>query len=66
MDNSEPTKLMCDNQNVIKLLENLVFHDQTKHITIIHHFIKDKVAKKEIKSCSCGFIKPKILAKPLG
>jgi hypothetical protein len=27
MDNSEPTKLMCDNQSAIKLSENHVFHD---------------------------------------
>jgi hypothetical protein len=40
MDNSEPIKLMCDNQNAIKLLENPVFHDQTKHIVIKHHFIR--------------------------
>jgi hypothetical protein len=27
MDNSEPTKLMCDNQRAIKLADNLTFHD---------------------------------------
>lgn len=49
MDNNEPTKLMCDNQSAIKLLEILMFHDQTKHVVIRHHFIKDKVAEKEIE-----------------
>jgi len=49
MDNSEPTKLLCNNQIAIKLLENLVFHDRTKHLAIKHHFIREKVAKKEIE-----------------
>jgi hypothetical protein len=40
MDNNEPIKLMCDNQNAIKLLKNLVFHDHTKYIVIKHHFIR--------------------------
>jgi hypothetical protein len=49
MDNSEPTKLLCDNQIAIKLLENLVFHDRTKHLAIKHHFIREKIAKKKIE-----------------
>jgi hypothetical protein len=49
MDSSEATKLMCNNQNAIKLSENPMFHDWTKHITIKHHFIREKVAKKEIE-----------------
>jgi hypothetical protein len=49
MDNSEPTKLLCDNQIAIKLLENLVLYDRTKHLAIKHHFIGEKVAKKEIE-----------------
>jgi CRISPR/Cas system-associated protein Cas7 (RAMP superfamily) len=49
MDNNEPTKLLCDNQIVIKLSKNLVFHDRTKHLAIKHHFIREKVAKKEIE-----------------
>lgn len=31
---------MCDNQSCIKLSENLVFHDMSKHIDIQCHFVK--------------------------
>ena len=39
----EVTKVYCDNQSCIKLSENPVFHDQSKHIDIRCHFIKDCV-----------------------
>ena len=39
----EPTRIMCDNQSCIKLSENPVFHDQSKHIDIRCHFIRDYV-----------------------
>ena len=39
----EVTSIMCDNQSCIKLSENLVFHDQSKHIDIKCHFIRDYV-----------------------
>ena len=39
----EPTGIMCDNQSCIKLSENLVFHDWSKHIGISCDFIKDYV-----------------------
>jgi hypothetical protein len=68
MDSNEPTKLMCNNQCVIKLLENLVFHDRTKHIAIRHHFIREKVVKKEIKVVHVISLSQltNILTKPLG
>jgi hypothetical protein len=30
----------CDNQSCIKLFENPVFHDRSKHINIRYHFIQ--------------------------
>eukprot|EP00253_Pinus_taeda_P002398 PITA_02398 len=39
----EATRVYCDNQSCIKLFENPVFHDQSKHIDIRCHFIKDYV-----------------------
>jgi hypothetical protein len=35
----------CDNQSYVKLYENLVFHDKSKHIEIKYHYIKDMVRK---------------------
>jgi hypothetical protein len=35
----------CDNQSCIKLSENPVFHDRSKHIDIQYHFLRDRVQK---------------------
>jgi hypothetical protein len=35
----EPTLIHCDNQSCIKILDNLVFHDNLKHIKIKYHYI---------------------------
>eukprot|EP00253_Pinus_taeda_P009451 PITA_09451 len=39
----EATSIMCDNQSYIKLSENSVFHDRSKHIDIRCHFVRDCV-----------------------
>eukprot|EP00253_Pinus_taeda_P030424 PITA_30424 len=41
--NMEATRIICDNQSCIKLSENLVFHDRSKHIDISCHFVRDCV-----------------------
>jgi hypothetical protein len=38
-----PTVIHYGNQSCIKLSENLVFHDWSKHIEIRDHFIRDCV-----------------------
>jgi hypothetical protein len=45
----EPTMIHCDNQSCIKLSENPVFHDRSKHIEIRYHFIRDRVLKGAVK-----------------
>ena len=37
--------ILCDNQSCIKMTENPVFHDKSKHIEIKYHFIQDMVQK---------------------
>ena len=44
-----PTVIYCDNQSCIKLTENPVFYDRTKHIEIKYHFIRDWVQKGAVK-----------------
>ena len=44
-----PTVIYCDNQSCIKLTENPVFHDWSKHIEIRYHFIRDCVQRGAIK-----------------
>eukprot|EP00253_Pinus_taeda_P003092 PITA_03092 len=42
----DPTVIYCDNQSCIKLSENLVFHDRSKHIDIWYHHLRDCVVKR--------------------
>ena len=41
----DATDIYCDNQSCIKLSENPVFHDKSKHIEIKYHYIRDMVEK---------------------
>jgi hypothetical protein len=45
----EATRIWCDNQICVKLLENLMFHDKSKHIEIKYHYIRDMVQKGAMK-----------------
>jgi hypothetical protein len=44
----DPTTIHCDNQSCVKLSENLVFHDRSKHIQIKYHYIRDMVQRKTV------------------
>jgi hypothetical protein len=39
----EVTCIWCDNQSCMKLSENSVFHDRSKHIEIKYYYIRDMV-----------------------
>ena len=43
------TVILCDNQSCIKMTENPVFHDKSKHIEICYHFICDMVQRGALK-----------------
>ena len=38
-----PMKMYCDNKAAINISQNPVHHDQTKHVEVDKHFIKEKV-----------------------
>ena len=44
-----PTVIHYDDQSCIQLLLNLVFHDNTKHIEIRYHYIRDMVQKGTVE-----------------
>ena len=41
--------MSCDNHICVKLSENLVFHDKSKHIEIKFQYIRDMVQNKAVK-----------------
>src|SRR5258708_10146093 len=45
---SDPTTLLVDNQGAIALASNLTFHVWTKHISVCHHFICERVEDHDI------------------
>jgi hypothetical protein len=45
----EVTCIWCDNQSCMKLLENLVFHDRSKHIEIKYQYIMDMVQRGAVR-----------------
>jgi hypothetical protein len=45
----EATVILSDNQSCIKMMENLVFHDKSKHIEIRYHHIHDMVQRGVVK-----------------
>jgi hypothetical protein len=40
--------IYCDNQSYVKLSENPMFHDRTKHIEIKYYFLHDRVHRREV------------------
>ena len=45
----DTTMILCDNQICIKMTENPVFHDKSKHIEIRYSYLRDIVQKGAIK-----------------
>ena len=46
---SEPLPIFSDNITAISISKNPVMHSKTKHIPIKYHFVREQVAKKNIK-----------------
>jgi hypothetical protein len=59
--------LMCDNQSALKLMNNPVLLARTKHIDVLHHFVRDLVARGDVcvKYCDTGQMVADSLTKQL-
>ena len=64
----DATVILCDNQRGIRLLENPVFHDRSKHVDVWYHFFWDMVQRGVVRLDHIGIDDQvaDILTKPLG
>jgi hypothetical protein len=46
--NLSKVPLLCDNESAIRLADNPVEHNRTKHIDIRHHFLRDQQQRGDI------------------
>ncbi|GAQ84618.1 hypothetical protein KFL_001980010, partial [Klebsormidium nitens] len=46
--------IYCDNQGPIRLLKHPIASQRLKHIDVIHHFARERVARKEVAFAYCG------------
>jgi hypothetical protein len=46
-------QIFCDNQGAINLLNCLIASRRSKHIDVLHHFAKERVARKEVEFAYC-------------
>ena len=49
----DATCIYCDNQSCVKLLENPVFHDKSKHIEIKYHYYQGYGADRSSEAPVC-------------
>ena len=64
----DTTIIRCDNQSGIRLSENLMFHNRSKHIDIRYHFIWDMLQRSAVRldHIETDEQVTDILTKPLG
>jgi len=46
---SEPIPIFYDNTSAISISKNHVMHSKTKHVPIKYHFVREQLAKKNVK-----------------
>ena len=54
-EQTEATKIMCENSSAVSISKNPVFHGRTKHIRIKFHFIREVQQSNEVLLVHCSF-----------
>jgi hypothetical protein len=49
-----PIQLYCDNQAALALLKNPILSQRSKHIDVIYHFARERVASREVTFAYCS------------
>jgi hypothetical protein len=62
-----PIRIFCDNQGAIKLMKHAIASLRSKHIDVIHHFVRERVARGEVEFeyCRSEEMAADCLTKPL-
>lgn len=60
INHSGPALLYCDNQVALHIVDNLVFHERTKHIELNCYFVREKIQTgvQKSKDNACIVTKP--------
>ena len=45
----DPTVIHCDNQSCVQMSMNPVHHDQTKHVEMRYHYVRDMVQRRVVE-----------------
>jgi histidinol phosphatase-like PHP family hydrolase len=63
----ETVDINCDNQAALSLLKHPIASARSKHIDILYHFARERVARKEVsfKYCSTDSMLADSLTKPV-
>ncbi|GJU04482.1 retrovirus-related pol polyprotein from transposon TNT 1-94 [Tanacetum coccineum] len=49
MEQEDATEIYVDNKSAIDLAKNTVYHDRSKHINTRYHFIRECIARKDVR-----------------